>query len=236
MRALTLALTCCLALAGCGHAPPDRRGVGRDEVLVQIAASGHSDTRPDEARFTAGVETIDATAAAASVRNNELINRVVASLRGLGVRQEDVQTQRITLSRIDSGRDHGRFQANNEISVRVRDINRAGEAIAATTQAGANVLSGPDLRVDDPEAASRSAYAQAFRAARARAEAYAQAANLRVARVLAIRDFQNGYSSEVMTAASGMSEDRIAAEPPPVMAGTNASDVRIRVDFALGPQ
>lgn len=236
MRAVVLALTTGVTLTACGHAPPDPRGVDRNEVLVQIAATGHSDTRPDQARFSAGVETIDATAAAASARNNEVINRVVAALRGLGVRPEDVQTQTITLSRIDYGRDRGRFQANNRIEVRIRDINRAGQAIAATTQAGANVLSGPDLRVGDPEAASRSAYAQAFRAARARADAYAQAANLRVVRVLAIRDFQNDESSAMMASVAEMSEDRVAAEPPPVMAGTNASDVRIRVDFALGPQ
>ena len=235
MRLGYLTLPACLTLTACGHAPPDPRGVGRDEVLVQIAASGHSDTRPDQARFTAGVETIDATAAAASARNNEVINRVVAALRGLGVRPEDVQTQTITLSRIDYGRDHGRFQANNRIEVRIRDINRAGQAIAATTRAGANVLSGPDLRVGDPEAASRSAYAQAFRAARARAEAYAEAANLRVARVLAIRDIQDDSSSTMMAAADEVA-DRMTAEPPPVLAGTNGSDVRIRVDFALAPR
>ena len=63
-----------------------------------------------------------------------------------------------------------------------------GEAIAAATEAGANLLSGPDLRVSDREKASRSAYAAAYRAARARAEAYAGAAGLKIDRVLAIHD------------------------------------------------
>jgi uncharacterized protein len=239
MRAAAIVLPLCLTLIACDRAPPDPRGVDRAEVLVQIAATGRADTRPDEARFTAGVETIEATAAAASERNAAVINQVVAALGRLGVRREDVQTRQITLGRIGYGQNRGRFQANNMIEVRVRDIARAGSAIAATTDAGANVLSGPNLRIADPEAASRSAYAQAFRAARARADAYAQAAGLRVTRVLAIRDVGGGYGRSAYDMIEAPEEamprpiSNVSAPPPPVEAGITTSEVRVRVDFAL---
>ena len=240
MRIAGAALPLCLLLAACGRAEADPRGVDRDEVLVQVAATGRAEARPDEARFTAGVQTIQSTAAAASERNAAVINAVVAALARLGVRREDVQTRQISLGRIDYGPNRGRFQASNMIEVRIRDVARAGEAIAATTDAGANVLSGPNLRVADPEAASRSAYAAAYRAARARADAYAEAAGLRVVRVLAIRDIGQGgrggpgpgYDMEM--AEEGMARPvDAAAPPPPVEAGLNASEVRVRVDFAL---
>lgn len=224
-------------LAACGGPPPpDRRGVDHDEVLVQVAASGRADTRPDEARFAAGVSTIQANAGAASAANNQAMNRVVAALRGLGIRPDDVQTRSITLNRLDYGPNRGRFEASNVIEVRVRDLARAGQAIAAATEAGANVLSGPNLGVGDPETASRSAYAQAYRAARARAEAYAGAAELRVVRVLAIRDAQ-AEEMPMMMEAAGMDLARAApAVEPPVQTGVNTSQVSIRVDFALAPR
>ena len=227
----------CAALAGCDRPPPDARGLQRDEVLVQISATGRTDARPDEARFTAGVSTVAPTAAAASTGNNEAINRVVAALRGLGIRPEDVQTRSITLNRLDYGPNRGRFEANNQIEVRIRDLAKAGQAIGAATEAGANVLSGPDLRVADPEAASRAAYAAAYLAARGRAEAYAVAAGLRIDRVLAIRDVPGDDGPIV---ADQMAMNAQAAPPsvaaPPVMAGRNSSEVRIRVDFALAAQ
>ena len=77
--------------------------------------------------------------------------------------------------------------------VRLRDVPKAGEAVAAATAAGANVLSGPSLQIDDPEKANRGAYIAAYKAARTRAEAYAEAAGMEIARVLTIRDGGHGW-------------------------------------------
>lgn len=238
MRSLFPVTLLALSLAACTDSPPDPRGIGRDETLVQVSASGRSDSRPDEARFTVGVETIAASARAASAQNSATFNKVAAALQRLGVKEDDLQTRSITLSRIDYGPNRGRFQANNLIDVKVRDIKRAGEAIAAITEAGANVLSGPNLRVSDPENAARSAYAAAYRAARARAEAYAEAAGLKVARVLAIRDGGAGpqpryYEGDAMMAQEAAPPPISTVSAPPVQPGVNTREVQIRVDFAL---
>jgi hypothetical protein len=225
-----------MALAGCGERAADPRGVGRDEVLVQIVASGRADTRPNEARFSAGVQTIGASAAEAGARNADKMNQVVSALRSLGVDPNDLRTQSITMRRIDYGPERGRFEANNLVEVRVRDVNRTGAAIGAATDAGANILSGPNLAVGDPEAAIRSAYAAAFRAARARADAYAEAAGLSVSRVLLISDA--GRADPPRSYDANMSA-QVSAPPrpeeagPPVQVGAGTSEVRIRVDFAL---
>lgn len=238
MRNLFPALGLVLTLGACSKAAPDPRGVARDEVLVQISASGRADTRPDEARFTVGVDTIAATSGAASAQNGVTINKVAAALRRLGVKEDDLQTRSITLSRIDYGSNRGRFQASNLIDIKVRDIKRAGEALAAITEAGANVLSGPNLRVSDPESAGRSAYAAAYRAARARAEAYAGAAGLKVARVLAIRDGGEAspyhpYAGDALMMEQAAQSPVVAKSAPPVQAGISTREVQIRVDFAL---
>jgi uncharacterized protein YggE len=228
------------AVAACGESREDPRGVERDEVLLQVMSSGRTDTRPNEARFTAGVQTLAPTAAAASQGNNEVMNKVTAALERLGIKPDDVQTRQITLQRIDYGPERGRFQAHNVVEVRVRDLRRAGQAISVTTEAGANVVSGPNMTVADPEEASRSAYAQAFTSARARAETYAEAAGLKVSRVLSIRDagetgvpdYHYGGPPPIARTASTVSPPP-PPEEVPMRAGRNATEVRVRVDFAL---
>jgi len=230
-----LALAAVTLLASCGHRR-DPRGVDHDEVLLQVQATGTADAHPDEARFSAGVSSIGATAAAATEANNAHMNAVVAALAQLGVAKADIQTQTLTVSRIDWGANKNKFEANNVVAVRIRAVDKAGAAIAATTQAGANVLSGPDLRVTDAEAGSRAAYAAAFKAARSRADALAEAAGLKVARILTIRDASGSGPPQVMFG-NLQAEDKMARNaPPPVMAGTSTTQAVVNVDFALTPK
>ena len=93
-------------------------------------------------------------------------------------------------------------------------------------------------RVTDAEKASLSPYGAAYRAARVRAEAYAAAAGLKVARVLAIRDGgQSGGEPQPMVRTMDVQEAAapppVAAPPPPFSPGVNSSTVAVQVEFAL---
>lgn len=140
------------------------------------------------------------------------------------MKADDVQTQSVTLSRIDYGPERGRHTAGNLVEMRVRDLDKVGAAMAAVTEAGGNVLSGPNLRVANPERADDAAHAAAYRAARARAEAYADAAGLEVKRVLAIHDSGAGpgpigYGYETTTTDVGPPPPIAARASPPVRPG-----------------
>lgn len=234
MRIQILMLLPLLALGACSDKAPDPRGVGHDETLLSVSATGRSETKPDEARFTAGVSTIAASAEVATQKNNETMTKVTEALKAFGVAGKDLQTRQLTVNRIDWGANKGKFEAVNQVEVRMRAVDKAGQAVAATTQAGANVLSGPTLRVSDQEAATKSAYAAAYRAARARADAYAGAAGLKIDRVLTIRD--GGDSAPPMPYAADAANYAVAeqsAAAPPFNPGVSESQVSVRVDFAL---
>lgn len=235
------ALPLLLALAGlsaCSREEPDPRGLQRGETLLSISATGQAEATPDQALFTAGLSSIGANAQQAAAGNAQVMGRITAALAKLNVPERDIQTRNVSLGRIDYGKNRGKYEASNIIAVRVRDIKRAGQAIADVTAAGANIVSGPDLSVADPEKANLSAYSNAFRAAQAKAQAYATAANLKIVRVLSIRDGGEGGSMPQM----GAMEDRALASPmlqreaPPVMAGTNSNTVSTSIDFVLAPK
>lgn len=239
MRSLAIVPIVFIA-AACERAPADPRGVDRSETLLTVTASGRADTRPDEARLQLGVQSMGPSANDASRANREKMDKVAQTLARLGVKPDDLQTRNLSLHRIDHGPERGRFRADNMVEVKLRDMSKVGEAVAAVTDAGANVLSGPDLRVSDHESANRSAYAAAYKAAKARAEAYAGAADLEISRVLGIYDGGEHGSPPHYRYATG---DSVAAyntapPPPPVSAapfnpGINSTEVRVRVDFAL---
>ena len=225
-------------LAACAPRAPDPRGVDHDETLLTVSATGRSETRPDEASVTVGVNSQGASAAEASTFNNQKMAKVAAALARFGVKPDDMQTSNLSLNRIDYGKERGRFQASNNLVIRLHDTGEISEAVAATTDAGANLVSGPALRVTDAEKASLSAYGAAYRAARVRAEAYATAAGMKISRVLAIRDGgQSGGEPQPMVRTMDVQEAAapmpVSAPPPPFSPGVNSSTVAVQVEFAL---
>ncbi len=132
------------------------------------------------------------------------------------------------------------------VVVTVRNVDRVGDAVAAATGAGANIIAGPDLRMADPEKAANSAYGAAYKAARARAEAYAEAAGMEISRVLSIRDAGGSQGNRYLPGAVPVAPPPVnAAYPRPeaglatqgmVMPGQTTSAVAVQVDFALVPK
>ncbi len=238
MRLYFLALPLLLAACG-GHGKPDPRGLTRDETLLSLSASGEAEVVPDLATILIGVETFGASAQAANEANSRKAAEIATALDKFGVKERDIQTANLSLQRIEYGRRRGQFQANNSLTVRLHDVPKAGEAVAAVTTAGANVLSGPQLQIDDPEKANRGAYIAAYRAARTRADAYAEAAGMDVSRVLAIRDGGQGggggpYPMDAAYEAAAVAPPRTVAVPPPsIRPGVTRTTVNVQVDFAL---
>lgn len=246
MRKTLWALPLCVIIAGCGRGPADPQGLETGETLLTVTGTGRTEAAPDQALFTAGLSSVAADAKSASAKNAEVMSRITAALARLNVPTRDIQTRSLSVNRVDYGPNKGRFEASNTLTVRVRDTARVGEAIAAVTDAGANIVSGPNLSIADPEKASLSGYDAAYKAARAKAEAYANAAGLRIDRVLAIHDGgQGGYMPQMADLNTGLVPVAPPPSPvvavqaeqgPPVMAGTNAGMVTVRVNFALAPK
>lgn len=227
-----------LLLAACGRSPPNPLRLDHDETLLSLSASGEAEAVPDVATIAIGVETFGANAKAASDGNARKAAVIAQSLEQFGAAAKDIQTRNLSITRIDYGPKKGQYQASNVLAVRLHDVPKAGDAVAAAISAGANILSGPALQISDMEKANRGAYIAAYRAARTRAEAYAEAAGLEISRVLTIRDGGQGGSptfddTVMQEAARGVPPPAIVAPPPSVSPGTTRTRVSVQVDFAL---
>lgn len=244
-------LLAAIALGACSYAPTDERGLAHGETLLSVSATGQADTTPDEAQFQAGMESFGTSAKAASEANAAAIEEVIAALRALDIPDADIQTRTVGITRIRWGDRKGQYQASNVVNVTIRDIAQAGAAVTSVSEAGANILSGPDLRLADPEAAANTAYTAAYAAARARAQAYADAADMEISRVLYIRDAGGVQGGRYFAGAQAIELESSPAMPPPVsaqprpesanfrntvMAGQTSSTATVQVDFALLPK
>lgn len=165
---------------------------------LDIGAIGEVTRVPDIAIISAGVMTRSASARGAMQDAANRMARVRAALRRAGVADRDIQTSNVSLNP-DYAYENNKaprlvaYNASNQVSIRFRDVGKAGEILDALVAEGANSINGPSLVVDKPEAALDEARARAVTAGRARAELYARAMGMRVARVVAVSE-SGGYA------------------------------------------
>lgn len=209
-----------------------------DATSLQISAHGEVQHAPDIATISAGVVTQNADATAAMRENSVRMEKVIATIRATGIAAGDVQTAGISLQAQSVWADKQPpkitgYQASNTVIVKLRDMAKIGPVLAALVAAGANQIDGPNFAVDKPDAALDEARRAALAKARARAELYAQAAGLRVRRIVSISESGQSMPQprpmmRMVAANAGM----MAA--PPVEAGENTLAIDLNVQFELG--
>jgi uncharacterized protein len=204
---------------------------------LDVSARGESRVVPDVAIINAGVVTQAADAQTAMRDNAQRMNRVIAALKAAGVADKDVQTSSVNLSPqyryaenqapIITG-----YQANNQVTVRFRDVGKSGAVLDALVKQGVNQINGPNLVVDEPAKALDAARIAAMKDARARAELYAKAAGMNVKRIVSISEANDYNPGPVPMMARAASMD-VAEAKTSVVAGEQALGVSLNVVFEL---
>lgn len=207
------------------------------ETTLSISAEGSVQREPDIAYLNAGVQTQGETAQAAMQANSAAMNGVFDALAAANVDRRDMQTSNFSLQpQYDySSRSSGQpprltgYQASNQLTVLVRDLDTLGETMDALVGAGGNTFSGLRFALDDDRAAKNAARDIAMKEAISRAELYAAASGYEVARVVTISE-SGGYRPQPMAM---MAETRSADRSTPIASGEVGYSVTVNVTFEL---
>lgn len=157
-------------------------GAAADTSKSSLAVNGQGkvSVKPDMAYITVGVTSQSKTAREAQTDNNSKMTRVIAALKGLGIKEEDIRTVSYDLSpryeytNLKTGEQKQQlvgYTATNQVQVTVRDLNAVGKALDSVVTAGANLSGGINFTLS--EAKMEKAYADALTAALKNAKAKA---------------------------------------------------------------
>lgn len=227
---LALQLAAVPAFAQGGAEPAATKG------RIAVSAEGRIDTPPDMATITMGVTTRGDTAAAALSANSAQLAAVLQRLRAAGIAERDLQTSGLNLGpQMDYSRD-GKpprilgYEASNMLTVRVRDLAALGTILDQAVGDGANAFHGLAFALSDPEPALDAARVRAVHEARRKAEMMAEAAGVKLGRILAISE-GGGMADPMPKMRGGMA---MAAEAVPVAGGEVSYAVSVDVTWELG--
>lgn len=208
---------------------------------IHVSGQGEASGKPDLAEINAGVQTFAKTVVEASRQNQAILEKIFEALDGQGIEEKDIQTSNYSIwaeqdySRNgEQGNDRiAGFRVSNIVVVKVREIAKIGEVLAAVTNAGANSINGIQFSVQDAEQLERQAREAAMVDARATAESLASLAGVELGEVLSLSmsrapDYPRPY------AASRVMEMADAGAPVPGIApGQQSVSVTINATFAI---
>ena len=206
----------------------------QDIPSITVTGEGRVAVRPDMATIRLGVTTEARSAADALSANSADMARVLGFLGEAGIAEADIQTSGLRLNprhedyRNDSSapRVIG-FVATNEVTVRLRDLDRLGTVLDKVVGEGANRFDGLSFGLSDDAAALADARRRAVAEARTKAETYAGAAGVVLGPVRAITDQSGGV------APMDMRLSMAAMESVPVAPGEVTVQASVTITWAL---
>lgn len=213
------------------------------ERLLTVTGEGNVHGAPDIALITLGVVSEASAARDALSANSQSMNRILAALKEDGSELRDLQTSGFSVEPIYSQPPADQnasepFQAQivgyrvrNNLTLRIRDLQKVGTLLDKVVTLGANSISGPTFTVDNPtpleDEARRAAVAEALR----KGKLYAAAAGITLGPIFRIDE---GYVQPPQPIAPGaMMRMDAAPSSVPIEGGELTFQVTVTVSWRL---
>lgn len=191
-----------------GYALSKQVSGSKPDNVISVSGTGKVKAVPDVAIINLGVVTQGKDAKEAQNAAADKINKITAFVKSLGVAKEDITTSQSSLNpRYDyqGGRSEiVGFDASYMVTVKVRGVDKnadtSSKILAGAIENGANQVYGSQYTIDDPDNLKQEARKQAIEKAKEKAKELADAAGIKLGKVVSVQDGEGSYTPMPMYA------------------------------------
>lgn len=160
---------------------------------ISVTGEGKAYVRPDIALVNLGVNTQGLKSQDVVNKNNEIMNKVINSIKELGVEDKDIQTTLYNLNPIYDYSDKGQrvfrgYSLEQQIRVKIRNFDKISDILDKTTSNGANTVGDLQFTVDDMEKVRSEARAKAIDQAKEKVLTLVNQAGLKIVKLVNISE------------------------------------------------
>ena len=159
---------------------------------VTVVGEAKSEQKTQVATFNAGVMVVSNDKDGAASEVNSKMEAIIKSVKEFGIAENDIKTQSLSVYKQVQQPTNGEWRVSNDISIKLRNIDKASELADLLTKSGATSVYGPRFTVDDTKQAESGLVDQAIKNAAEKAEAIAKASGRKLGKVIEVTE---GYSS-----------------------------------------
>ena len=222
---------------------PDERTIEvinreKTEKTVQVTGTGMVTGTPDVVVLSVGVSVERDSVKQARADAAEAMTRVIESLKGNGILDEDIQTQHFSIHQqydyIKGRREFRGYRVTNTASAKIRDLNIVGDVIDDAAEAGGDLvqINSIQFTVDDPTSLKMQARVAAMGDAQTKARTLATEGGVTLGKPISISepgDFYAPYPAGLEFAFAADAE----AVATPIQSGQLQITVTVNVIYEI---
>ncbi|MDY7109479.1 MAG: SIMPL domain-containing protein [Planctomycetota bacterium] len=217
-----------------------------DTPKLTVRGEAELEKPADQMRLSIGVVTENRDADEALQENNDRMNAVVKAMQRVGLGEDEYQTGRFRIRPQYSRRPRQPapdwrpqiigYEVNNSVTVKTQKLDLAGEIIGAANDAGANTVDITAFELSDKRRYRAEALQEATKHAAEDAATVAEAAGLKLVRILAVNvDYTPIRPVEMDVAAPGRMAAR-AGGAPPITPGDVSVTANVTIVYEIAPK
>lgn len=209
----------------------------KSERMITLEAQGKVTVKPDLGVTTMGMFSEAKTVSEAQKQNTEVMNKLIAKLKELGVEEKDIQTANYNVypryDYTDKGSVLKGYQVSQNVTVKIRDLAKADQILGLAGEVGANTVSGLQFTFDDDEVYKANARGLALEKIAEKARILSSQLGVRFVSVVSYNEYggDNIYYG-MKYAESGMGIGG-GAPAPDIQPGTNDVVMNVTVTFEI---
>lgn len=204
---------------------------------ISVSGLGEVSAIPDIAEISLTIQTESKTAKEVQRLSAEKSNTLQKFCIDAGINKKDLQTSQYRLEPTyfyiaNQPPQLSGFRIVQTLKVTVRDLDKTGEILAGAVLAGANQLDGPYFSIDKKDALIKEARKLAFANAKEKAQEQADAAGMKLGKVLG---FSEGFAGNMDSPSSSrmLKVTMEAAAAPSIEAGSEKIAVSVSIQYEL---
>lgn len=207
-------------------------------ATLTVSGEGKASAAPDMATLTSGVVSEGKTAREALDANSGAVAAMIDSIKAAGIEARDISTSGFSVQpryapqkKEDDALRIAGYQVTNAVTVQLRDLGKLGDLLDQLVTSGANQIGGIAFDIAEPGKLEDEARVAAVKDARHQAGIIAEAAGVRLVRVISIAG-EGGVRPmpQMMMAARAPKMDSV-----PVEAGETQVRAGVTVVYEIEP-
>lgn len=245
----TAAVVSVLSLNGCSSTIQVRdtikvQNVSENGDTISVTGQEEVKVTPDMAQIRYSIYTQEDTAALCQEINSKDLSAAIETLKGLGIKEESIQTSSYGLSPIQNWRSDTQevtgYEMTTDLTVTDIPIDQVGEIISQSVASGVNNIDSVSYFSSNYDACYQDALKGAIAIAQKKAEAIAEASGKSLGSLVHVEEYgyspdtrYSSYSSIRGTSGAAKMEAGGAIADMAVMPGQVSVEATVLVDFKL---